>query len=118
MQIWIFPEENNLEPGYEQAAFGRADKLNRLRLIASRDGRDGSLSIHQDVNLYASVLERGQRVALDSVQQRRLFVQVVSGDIEVNGAALTAGDGAQLRDTGHVDIVAVNDAEFLVFDLA
>lgn len=118
LQIWIFPEEKNLEPGYEQAAFPRADKLNRLRLIASRDGRDGSLSIHQDVNLYASVLEGGRRLELGGVDGRRVFVQVVSGDILVNGEALAPGDGAKLRDQSAVSIEATTDAEFLLFDLA
>jgi redox-sensitive bicupin YhaK (pirin superfamily) len=118
LQIWIFPEQNGLEPGYEQAAFSRADKLNRLRLVASHDGRDGSLLIHQDVNLYASVLESGRQVSLDALKQRRVFVQVVSGEIRVNGEALTAGDGAQLRDVDRIDVEANSEAEFLVFDLA
>jgi redox-sensitive bicupin YhaK (pirin superfamily) len=118
LQIWFFPEENNLEPGYEQAAFPRADKLNRLRMIASRDGRDGSLTVHQDVNLYASVLEGGRQVELGALDSRRVFVQVISGDIRVNGETLAAGDGAKLRDVNRVEIVAANDAEFLVFDLA
>jgi redox-sensitive bicupin YhaK (pirin superfamily) len=65
LQIWIFPEAKNLEPGYEQTLFPRDEKLNRLRLIGSRDGRDGSLTIHQDVDLYASVLESGAQVSLD-----------------------------------------------------
>ncbi len=118
LQIWIFPEEKDLEPGYEQTRYSREDKLNRLRLVGSRDGRDGSVTIHQDVNLYASVLEKGHSVELGDVAHRRVFVQVVSGDIDVNGQPLSAGDGAQIRDSGDVAIEAANDAEFLVFDLA
>ncbi len=118
LQIWIFPEENNLQPGYEQTLFPREDKLNRLRLIGSRDGRDGSITIHQDVDLYASVLEAGSEVRLDDVADRRIFVQVVSGDLEVNGQKLSAGDGAKIRNA--TDIVAKSEvgAEFLLFNLA
>ena len=118
LQIWIMPEAKNLEPGYEQTLFAREDKLNALRLVASRHGRNGSLTIHQDVDLYASVLETGHEVALDDVAARRVFVQVVSGDIDVNGEALGAGDGAQIRGSDTVRIAARSEAEFLVFNLA
>ena len=118
LQIWILPERNNLEPGYEQQSVPREEKLNRLRLIGSRDGRDGSLTIHQDVDLYASILEAGNTVQLDGVSDRRIFVQVVSGDIDVNGAQLSAGDGLQLTDTADVVVAASSEAEFLLFNLA
>ena len=118
LQIWIFPESNGLEPGYEQTLYPREEKLNRLRLIGSRDGRDGSLTIHQDVELYASVLEQGARVALDDTAGRRVFVQVVTGDVDVNGKRLAAGDGMQIENEASVTIVADGDAEFLVFNLA
>ena len=118
LQIWFLPERNNLEPGYEQQAVPREEKLNRLRLIGSRDGRDGSLTIHQDVDLYASILEAGNSVQLDGVGDRRIFVQVIAGDIEVNGAQLSAGDGLQLTDADDVTIAASSDSEFLLFNLA
>jgi redox-sensitive bicupin YhaK (pirin superfamily) len=118
LQIWILPERNNLEPGYEQQPVPREEKLNRLRLIGSRDGRDGSLTIHQDVDLYASVLEAGNTVPLDGVGDRRIFVQVVSGDIDVNGAQLSAGDGLQLTGEDDIVVTAVNESEFLLFNLA
>jgi redox-sensitive bicupin YhaK (pirin superfamily) len=118
LQIWILPQEKGLEPGYEQTLFPREQKLNRLCLVGSRDGRDGSLTIHQDVDLYASVLEQGRQVSLDDVGQRRIFVQVVSGDIEVNGQRLGAGDGLQLRHQDSVTAEAGSEAEFLVFSLA
>jgi redox-sensitive bicupin YhaK (pirin superfamily) len=118
LQIWIFPEEKDLEPGYEQTLFAREDKLNRLRLLGSRDGRDGSLTIHQDVDLYASVLEQGNEVTLDNVTDRRIFVQIVSGELDVNGEKLSAGDGAQLRQAEGIKARAESDAEFLVFNLA
>ena len=118
LQIWILPDTKNLEPGYEQLRFDREDKLNTLRLIGSRNGRDGSATIHQDVDLYASILETGRQVRLDDVRNRRIFVQVVSGDLQVNSESLTAGDGAKIRDADVIDITATNDAEFLLFNLA
>jgi redox-sensitive bicupin YhaK (pirin superfamily) len=118
LQIWILPERNNLEPGYEQQPVPREEKLNRLRLIGSRDGRDGSLTIHQDVDLYASVLEASNTVQLDGVGDRRIFVQVVAGDIDVNGTQLSAGDGLQLTDAPNVVVSASSESEFLLFNLA
>ncbi len=117
LQIWIYPEKNGLEPGYEQTRFSRDEKLNRLRLVGSRDGRDGSITIHQDVNLYASVLEAGSEVSLELRPDRKVFVQVVNGDIAVNGQRLSAGDGAQMEDEQALQIAAVSEAEFLVFDM-
>ena len=118
LQIWIFPEKNNLEPGYEQTLFAREDKLNRLRLIGSNDGRDGSITIHQDVDLFASVLEAGNEVTLDDVADRRIFVQVVSGELDVNGEKLSAGDGAQIRHAAQIIAKSELEAEFLLFNLA
>ena len=118
LQIWILPERNNLEPGYEQRAVPREEKLNRLRLIGSRDGRDGSLTIHQDVDLYASVLDAGQKVQLGGVGDRRIFVQVVAGNIDVNGTRLAAGDGLQLTEAEEVIVSAGSESEVLLFNLA
>lgn len=117
LQIWILPEAKNLEPGYEQTLFDRGSKLNQLRLIGSRDGRDGSVTIHQDVDLYASVLEQGREVALDDVGDRRIFVQVVHGEIVVNGEALSAGDGAAIARADVIRVAASAEAEFLLFNL-
>jgi hypothetical protein len=117
LQIWIYPEKNGLEPGYEQTRFSREEKLNRLRLVGSRDGRDGSITIHQDVDLYASVLEAGNELSLQLRPNRKVFMQVVDGDIEVNGQRLSAGDGAQLEDERELQVAAVTEAEFLVFDM-
>ena len=118
LQIWIFPEEKNLEPGYEQTPFSREAKLNRLCLIGSRDGREGSVTIHQDVDLYASVLEDGKQVTLDGVADRRVFIQVVSGDLHVNGELVSAGDGVQIRQEDSVKVAALSESEFLLFNLS
>jgi redox-sensitive bicupin YhaK (pirin superfamily) len=118
LQIWILPEKNALEPGYEQTLFAREDKLNQLRLVASRDGREGSLTIHQDVDLYASVLQAGEEISLREERERRFFVQVVAGELIINGVELFAGDGAMLDDEKTLTFAARRDAEFLVFNLA
>jgi len=117
LQIWILPERNGLVPGYEQKHFGRDDKKNRLRLVGSRDGRDGSITIHQDVDLFASVLEAGQEIEHVAPAGRRLFVQVVSGDVDVNGQRLSAGDGARIEDETALAITAITETEFLLFDM-
>jgi redox-sensitive bicupin YhaK (pirin superfamily) len=118
LQIWIIPDEQGLVPGYEQTLFSREDKLDRLRLVGSRDGRDGSLTIHQDVDLYASVLSAGKSVSLADVAERRVFVQLVAGALEVNGQRLNAGDGLQIENEPSVTITAIGEAEFLLFNLA
>ena len=118
LQIWIFPEEKNLEPGYEQKLFSREQKHNRLCLVGSRDGRDGSLTIHQDVDLYASVIDAGESVSLAEIEGRRVFVQVVSGVLEVNGERLAAGDGMKIENESSVRLEALDSGEFLLFNLA
>ena len=117
LQIWIFPENNGLEPGYEQLHFPRESKLNRLRLIGSRDSREGSITIHQDVDLYASVLEAGQSTRHDVEADRKIFVQVIKGSIDVNGQSLAAGDGAKIESVAELTISAKSESEFLVFDM-
>jgi len=118
LQIWIFPEENNLEPGYEQTPVSREAKLNSLCLIGSQDGRDNSVTIHQDVDLYASVLEDGKEVTLDDVADRRVFIQVVSGELRVKGEIVGAGDGVKIRHEDSVNITASGESEFLLFNLS
>jgi redox-sensitive bicupin YhaK (pirin superfamily) len=118
LQIWIIPEAKNLEPGYEQTLFARESKLNQLRLIGSRDGRDGSLTIHQDVDLYASVLEAGHGVQLDGIADRRVFVQLIAGEVDINGETLHAGDGLKLEGADRLEIAATEESEYLVFNLA
>jgi len=117
LQIWMFPEQDDLEPGYEQTMFSREDKLNQLRLIASRDGRDGSVTVHQHVDLYASVLQQDQTVEHRFSDSRKIFVQVISGDIEVNDQALSAGDGAQITEQDQLTVKSQSEAEFLLFDM-
>jgi redox-sensitive bicupin YhaK (pirin superfamily) len=118
LQIWIYPERKGLAPGYEQKTFPEAAKRNRLRLIASRDGRLGSVTVHQDADLYASVLEAGRRVAFAPAAGRHVWIQVARGTLTVNGQQLKEGDGLAIAGEGALDIVSETGGEFLLFDLA
>ncbi|MEM9357483.1 MAG: pirin family protein [Pseudomonadota bacterium] len=118
LQIWIMPERNGIEPSYEQKTFSYEDKSGVLRLIGSRDGRDGSVVIHQDVNLYASVLLRGENVTHEVQERRGAWVQVTAGQLTANGAAIKAGDGLSIAEPGLLQLSANEEAEFLLFDLA
>lgn len=118
LQIWIFPNQRGLEPSYEQKTFSEAEKLNRLRLIASPDRADGSVIIYQDVRLYASILEPGKKLTYKIGENRYLWIQLVRGEITVNGKALSAGDGASVSQAKPLEITATQKAEFLFFDLA
>jgi len=117
LQIWILPEERGLEPGYEQTLFTDESKRGQLRLLASRDGRDGSLTIHQDVAVYASLLAAGETVSTPLANGRGAWVQMIHGEVTVNGQRLAPGDGAAIEDEAAVTIAAAADAEFLLFDL-
>jgi len=118
LQIWMFPERKDLEPGYQQTMFAREDKLNRLCLVASRDGRDGSVTVHQHVDLYASILQANMKIEYAIGDARKIFVQVISGEIAANGLAASAGDGLQITGEGTLNITSKSEAEFLVFDMA
>ncbi len=94
LQIWIVPERRDIAPGYEERVFGDQEKRGRLKLIGSHEGREGSVVIHQDVDLYAAVLAPGEQVTHAQRPGRRTWIQVARGAVEVNGLALAAGDGA------------------------
>ncbi len=122
LQIWIVPDREAATPGYEQRTFPTAEKSGRLRLVASNDGRDGSVRINQDAALYASVLDAGQEVRHVPAPGRYAWIQVVRGTVALNGTTLHAGDGAAIEAEAELNIVGVADdgdgAEFLLFDLA
>ena len=117
-QIWIEPRETGIEPGYEQKGFADADKRGRLRLIASENGADGSVTIHADAALYAGLFDAGESAALPLDPGRKGYVHVVRGTIEVNGRTLNSGDAALLSDEPGITLTNGNAAEVLVFDLA
>lgn len=121
LQIWILPRERNLPPGYEQKRFEDADKRNALRLVASPDGRDGSVTIHQDVDMYASLVEPGAAVTFTRRPDRHVWLHVARGKVRVNGEALAAGDAVATHDEDALHIEGADStepAEIIVFDLA
>ena len=118
LQIWILPAERGLPPSYEQRPFPPEQKRGRLRLVGAPDGRDGAVTVHQDVAIYATLLDPGQRVEHRLASGRHAWVQVASGEVTVNGQSLVAGDGAAVSDEAALDLTARSDAEVLVFDLA
>jgi quercetin 2,3-dioxygenase len=118
LQIWILPNQRGLAPAYEQRAFAEKEERGVLRLIASRDGRDESVTIRQDVDLFASRLEPGERVAHALASGRHAWLQVVSGRVELNGTPLGAGDGAAVSRERALEMVALEPTHFLLFDLA
>ena len=117
LQIWILPEEEGLTPSYEQTDFPVEDKRGRLRLVGSRDGRDGSVTIHQDVDLYAGLFDGEESASFDLRSGRVAWVQVARGNITVAGKDLRAGDGLAIDEAGAFEISKGEDAEILVFDM-
>ena len=118
LQIWILPERQGLPPGYEQRAFPAPEKAGKLRLVASRTGREGSVTVHQDVDLFAAALAPGAAVAHRLRAGRHAWVQVARGAVAVNGVALGQGDGAAVSDETTVELRASRPSEVLLFDLA
>ena len=117
-QVWMFPDKQNYEPTYDQKHFSEADKRGALRLVASPDGREGSVKIRQDNELYATVLAPGESVKHALKSNRHAYVQVARGSITLNGKKLETGDGAAISDERSLELKGVKDAEVLLFDLA
>jgi redox-sensitive bicupin YhaK (pirin superfamily) len=118
LQIWIMPDKYGIRPSYEQKMYAAEEKQGRLRLIASPDGRDDSVKIHQDTSLYAALLEKGQEVVHGLNANRHAWVQVARGAVSLNGQLLSQGDGAAVSDEQALAIVGQESAEVLLFDLA
>lgn len=119
LQIWLLPDRRGLEPGYEQRAFPESERRGRLRLVASRGGHEGSVMLHQDACLYSSLLSPGQAVLHELAAGRYGWLQVASGELSLNGLALSAGDGAAIfPEASRLSIEATTDSHLLLFDLA
>ena len=118
LQIWLMPHTEGLVPQYKQTEFATDSKRDQLRLIVSPDARDGSLEIHQDTDIYASVLTAGAELQHNLASKRHAWVQVISGTVTVNGCVANAGDGVALSDESSVTLKATTDTEFLFFDLS
>jgi redox-sensitive bicupin YhaK (pirin superfamily) len=118
LQIWIVPDTKGLTPGYEQKAFPADQKRGRWRVVASPDGRDGSIRVNQDVVLSATVLQPGEAVGYDLAPGRGAWLHVATGAVTVNGQPLSAGDAAAIEGEPRVEVVGTEDGEVLLFDLA
>jgi redox-sensitive bicupin YhaK (pirin superfamily) len=118
LQIWIVPDEKGLQPGYEQKNFSADDKRGRLRLVASPDGREGSVTIHADASLHVGLFDDQERAELALDPSRKAYVHVARGEVVVNGQALRQGDAVKLEGEAVLNIEQGRQAEVLVFDLA
>ena len=118
LQIWILPDRGGLAPSYEQKSYPDAERRGKLRLVASRDGLEGSVTIHQDASIHATLLDDGERVSHPLARGRHAWVHVARGSIELNGTRLETGDGAAVSDEGQLDLLGKDHAEVLLFDLA
>jgi redox-sensitive bicupin YhaK (pirin superfamily) len=118
LQIWIEPNVRGIDPGYEQKSFDEAEKRGKLRLVASSDGAQGSVTVHADAALYAGLLDGAESAGLTIEPGRKAYVHVVSGSLEVNGQRLQAGDAAVFADEPSISLKSGQQAEVLVFDLA
>jgi redox-sensitive bicupin YhaK (pirin superfamily) len=117
LQIWIEPDVTGITPEYEEKRFDEADKRGRLRLVASPDGQDGSVRIHQDARLYVGLFDGDERATLAVAPGRRAWVHIARGSVTVNGQALHAGDAVAMEDEGEIALSGGEGAEVLVFDL-
>jgi len=118
LQIWLVPEENRLQPEYDQKHFSDEDKSSGLRLVVAHDGRDGSLAIHQDAEMYAGLIAPGEHLSHRLRPGRHAWLQVAKGAVTLNGQALKTGDGAAVSDEPLLEITGTEAAEVLLFDLA
>ena len=117
LQIWILPDEKGLAPRYEQKAFTPEEKRGQLRLVAAKDGRDGAVTIHQNVDIYASILEPGDVVNYHVKGDRYAWLQIAQGVVTLNGTELRAGDGVQINGEEQLKISTSIGTELLLFDL-
>jgi quercetin 2,3-dioxygenase len=117
LQIWIIPERTRIEPSYEQQRFEPGELRDRLKLVASRDGRDGSVTLHQDTAIYVAKLSANKSIDFQPASGRHVWVQVASGAMTLGGVDLGEGDGAAISDEARLELRASTEAEVLVFDL-
>jgi redox-sensitive bicupin YhaK (pirin superfamily) len=118
LQIWLIPSQRGIKPGYEQKTFSDAEKRGTLKLVASPEASDGSLTIHTDAKVYAGLLDQGESAKVDLAPGRHAWVHVARGKVKVNGNELGEGDGVALSDERAIQVEGVANGEVLVFDLA
>lgn len=117
LQIWILPEQTGLEPGYEQKLFPATEKQNRWLLVGSHDGRDGSLTIHQNLNLWSTILSKKATLDYDFDPGRKGYLHVVQGEVEIAGETLSTGDAITITEQTQITVTANGESELLLFDM-
>ena len=117
LQIWVMPEAEGLTPGYEQKPFPDEEKRGRLRLVGSRDGREGSVTIHQDVDIYATLLDNGDSVSHTLPDGRKVWAHLARGSVTLNGEPLNPGDGVAIEGPARITLSGASEAEVLLFDM-
>ena len=117
LQIWIVPDEKNTTPGYQQVSVPDSEKRGQLRLIVSPDGSNGALRVRQDVKIYAGLFDGDEQQTFALGQNRYAYIHVARGSVNTNGIALTAADGARVRDEASLTFSGGDQAEVLLFDL-
>ena len=117
LQIWLLPAAAGIDPGYEQRNFPERTRRGQLRLVVSADGADGSIVIHQDARMYDGLLQAGEATVHNLAPLRRAYLQVARGNVQANGVALGAGDGAAIENEARLDLNAQSDSEVVLFDL-
>ena len=118
LQIWILPESRNLQPGYEQRNFTKEDRQGKFKVVASREGADGAVLVHQDMKLLAGLFAEGEQAQYALLPGRSAWLHVARGKLRVNGVELSAGDALQVSEETALDVTGVSDAEALLFDLS
>ena len=118
LQIWIIPDTQNLTPSYEQKAFPIAEKQGKLRLVAAHDGRDGAVTIHQDVNMYVGLLGADDKISYQVSPDRSVWLHVATGEVSIDGKALKEGDAIAYSGSNSIELSTQSQAEILLFDLA
>lgn len=118
LQIWIKPDQQNVEPSYEQKTYLPEEKTNRLRLVASPDGADGSVTIHQDAKIFATIIEPGKKLVKEATPDRHVWVQIVTGKLTLDGQLLETGDGASMEHAEALTFQGLEKTELLLFELA
>src|SRR4029077_7186405 len=118
LQIWIIPDETGLPPGYEQRAFSLDEQRGQWTLLAAKDGRDGSVTVHQDVDVWAARFSPGEQLNFSLKPSRNIWTQVARGAVKLDGMLLNAGDGAAISEESALELKSLDHAEILVFDLA
>lgn len=118
LQIWIEPLKYHIAPSYEEKRFDRKESLNQLRLIASPDGKDGSVTINADARIFSAILEKDAQASHENIAGRNIWIQIARGTATINGETLRAGDGASTGAPGSLNITATEPSELLIFDLA